>query len=131
MPSQVLDSFPEMAKSPNEPPGNRANISVREAAAILGVSPQRVGFYIRRGDLPASTINGVDYVLQRSDVLKYDAERRAGERRTGPGRPPTAQQREAEARREREAARAAKLRAQMTRPSRAPRPPKEPPAPDA
>lgn len=67
--------------------GRRANLSVREAAVILGLSPQRVGFYIRRGDLPAGSINGIDYVLRRRDVERFAEQRATGKRQTGPGRP--------------------------------------------
>lgn len=94
----------------------RANLSVREAAEILGLSPQRVGFYIRRGDLPASSVNGLDYVLLRKDVLQFHKQRQAGKRQTTPGRPGPAQLARLQPQRERAAENRERLRQQLRRP---------------
>lgn len=51
-------------------------VSVREAAAMLNMSSQRLGYFIRNGDLPAHSLNGHDYVLWRDDVLEFDRKRR-------------------------------------------------------
>ena len=80
----VLDTldFPAVAT----PDSRRAHLSASEAGTLLGLSRQRVGFYVRRGDLPATIING-DYILQRQDVLHFKEQRESGKRRTKAGRP--------------------------------------------
>jgi hypothetical protein len=88
----------------------RTHMSVREAAQLLGLAPQRVGFYIRRGDLPATSVNGLDYVLLRKDVLQFDRERRSGKRQTTPGRPGREKLARLQAERELADERAAQLR---------------------
>jgi Helix-turn-helix domain len=93
----------------------RERVSVREAARLLNLSPQRVGFYIRRGDLPATTINGLDYVLLRDDVLEFDRQRRSGERQTAPGRPGPEKLAELQTQRELAAQNRERLRQQMMR----------------
>lgn len=63
-------------------PGADRPLSVKEAAALIGISGQRLAHFIRRGDLPASTLNGRDYVLDRKSVLLFNERRRHG-----PGHP--------------------------------------------
>lgn len=50
-------------------------LSVREAAEMLGISRQRVCYYIRRGDLPAQSVNGLDYLLTRRDINRFNEQR--------------------------------------------------------
>lgn len=50
-------------------------LSVRDAADMLGISRQRVCYYIRRGDLPAQSLNGHDYLLFRRDIQRFNAKR--------------------------------------------------------
>lgn len=57
-------------------------MTVTEAAALLGVSRIAVGNLIRRGILPARRL-GRFYVLTRADVLAYQASK-AGRQRPGP-----------------------------------------------
>jgi hypothetical protein len=92
-------------------------LSVREAADILELSPQRVGFYIRRGDLPVQIINGLDYVLLRQDVMHFKEQRDSGKRRTKPGRPGPAEL--AARRQERDIARRRRQRLEQLRAARA------------
>ena len=111
-PSDSLEFLEEMPDSTR-----RANLSVREAAQILELSPQRVGFYIRRGDLPATSFNGLDYVLKRKDVLSFDHQRRTGKRQTEPGRPGPKQLEKQQAERARAARRREELRQKLNRPA--------------
>jgi hypothetical protein len=97
-----------------ELPGNRKTISVREAAAILGLSTQRVGFYIRRGDLRANSINGLDYVVLRSDVEKFKEERDSGQRAIR-GRPGPEKLAEQQRQRDENAMQAARLQRRIVR----------------
>lgn len=57
-------------------------VAIPEAARELGMSRQTLWRHINRGHLMAKKI-GRDYLIERTELARFDAERRKG-----PGRPP-------------------------------------------